>query len=195
MIIKSNKITFYLIFSALLISVIFLISCTKDFSVSNPAIQKLAEKAQQLMKEEKFLEAVGRLESINDLNPNLPKNHYNLGIAYYKNNEYKKAVDSLKKAVKLDKNLKDAYYSIAVIYEDNAVQKIEELEKIDKTKKDKEKFAEIIEEYKNAKDFYISYLKFFDNSEENEAILEKIKEINKEIKEFEKQLESNSNKN
>ena len=167
---------------AILISTVLTTSCDKNLSLSNPDVEKLSQKAEKLMQEGDFQGAIGRLESINDLNPNLAKNHYNLGIAYYKNDQYEKAVNSLKKAIDLDKNLKDAYYTLAVIHEEIALR---EVEKLEKTAGDKEKelngLTKIVENYKQAKDNFVSYLNFVGLTPERERILLKIEELKREI--------------
>lgn len=107
----------------------FLVSCTKV--ISNPDVQTLNQKAVELMNSGDVKGAIARLESINDLNPNFPQNHYNLGVAYYKNEEYKKSIESLKQAISLDKNIADAYYTIGLAYQDIAGKEIEKLDKPD----------------------------------------------------------------
>lgn len=184
-----------LIFSAIFMSIIFMAtSCTNNFSISNPDVKKLTQKAHQLLEEGKYEAAIGRLESINDLDPDFAENHYNLGIAYYRNEQPEKALDSLEKAVNLNKNLVDAYYTTAVIYEDLALKKIKQLDEI---KDDQEKSInltfEIIDDYKNSKNSFISYLKQ-SSTEEKQNIMEKIKEINAEIQTYEEQAESVSKK-
>jgi len=52
----------------------FLVSCTKV--ISNPDVQTLNQRAVELMNSGDVKGAIARLESINDLNPNFPQNHY-----------------------------------------------------------------------------------------------------------------------
>jgi len=170
---------------AILVSSIFITSCGKNLSLSNPDIQKLTDKAQKLMQEGNFEGAIGRLQSINDLNPNLAENHYNLGIAYYKTNQYEKALDSLNKSINLDKDLKDAYYTMAVIQEELAIQETEELEKIEDNKEERiNKLIKITKNYKNARENFTAYLNFIGPTPEREGILEKVNEFNKKIKKY-----------
>lgn len=189
----------------ILITTLLNTSCVKRVSLSNMDVQMLNKKAEQLLQEGDFEGAIGRLESINDLNPNLAENHYNLGIAYYKTNQYEKAVNSLQKAVDLNKNsgsksstlallikkqgnfelygLRDAYYTLSVIHEELAVKNTEELEEI---KSDKEKklnaLIQIGENYQKARNNYESYMSFVPPNEE----------LSKKLDEFNIKLEKNS---
>jgi tetratricopeptide (TPR) repeat protein len=174
---------------AVFVSVLLTTSCEKNLSLSNPDVQKLSQKAQKLVNEGDFQGAIGRLESINDLNPNLAENHYNLGIAYYKNDQYEKAVSSLKKALDLNKELKDAYYTLAVIHEEIALEKTEELKETADNKEAKvNALIKITQHYKYAKDNFVSYLKFISLTPEREQILRKIKEFSEEIEKKSEQL-------
>ncbi len=184
------KISIQKVFPAFIIVVLalFTTSCGKNFSISNPDIQKLTEKAQQLMQEGEFNAAIGRLESINDLNPGLAENNYNLGIAYYKTNQYEKALDSLQKAIVLDNRLKDAYYTLAVIYEEIALKNAEAAEKIEKEEEKIKLLARIKQNYIDAKENYVSYIDLIGLSEERKQVLEKIEEFNEKIKGLDREL-------
>ena len=157
----------------------FLVSCTKV--ISNPDVQTLNQKAVELMNSGDVKGAISRLESINDLNPDFPQNHYNLGVAYYKNEEYEKSIDSLKQAISLDKNLVDAYYTIGLAYQDIAGKEIEKLNKPvgekqvnnqitetldipeEKQLTKKQTLALVVENLKNSKEkhFNLFFLSFF----------------------------------
>jgi len=169
----------------------FLVSCTKV--ISNPDVQTLNQRAVELMNSGDVKGAIARLESINDLNPNFPQNNYNLGVAYYKNEEYEKSVESLKLAISLDKNIADAYYTIGLAYQDMAGKEITKLDKPDKanekhinnqetepseiSKNPEEKkltkseiLALIVDDLKNSKDYYTQYTTLISNSDEKTRI-------------------------
>lgn len=170
-----------------------LVSCTKV--ISNPDVQTLNQKAVELMNSGDINGAIARMESINDLNPNFPQNHYNLGVAYYKNMEYEKAIESLNKAISLDKNLSDAYYTIGLAYQDLANIEIEKLENPEKRKSDEnskkvelpnEIVNKIKENLSNSKEYYTQYLNLTGNSEEKQRIQQEIENINTDLQKYEK---------
>ena len=182
----------------------FLVSCTKV--ISNPDVQTLNQKAVELMNSGDVKGAISRLESINDLNPDFPQNHYNLGVAYYKNEEYEKSIDSLKQAISLDKNLADAYYTIGLAYQDIAGKEIEELNKPvgekqvnnqiaedsnkpeEKQLTKKEILALVVEDLKNSKEYYTQYTDLASNPAEKEKIAQELQNIDLDIKKYEDQL-------
>lgn len=181
----------------------FLVSCTKV--ISNPDVQTLNQKAVELMNSGDVKGAISRLESINDLNPDFPQNHYNLGVAYYKNEEYEKSIDSLKQAISLDKNLVDAYYTIGLAYQDIAGKEIEKLNKpvgekqvnnkIEDSNKPEEKqltkkeiLALVVEDLKNSKEYYTQYTDLASNPAEKEKISQEVQNIDLDIKKYEDQL-------
>ena len=185
---KKLKILFLLVLTP------FLVSCTKV--ISNPDVQTLNQKAVELMNSGDVKGAIARLESINDLNPDFPQTHYNLGVAYYKNQDYEKAITALKQAVDLDKNLADAYYTIGLSYQELAGREAEQLDKPEnKTLSKKEILTQITDNLKNSKDFYTQYINMITGSEEKERIGTEIQNIDSDIKKFEEKLNSGSQKN
>ncbi|HBG48974.1 MAG TPA: hypothetical protein DDW90_05635 [Cyanobacteria bacterium UBA9971] len=190
----------------------FLVSCTKV--ISNPDVQTLNQRAVELMNSGDVKGAIARLESINDLNPNFPQNHYNLGVAYYKNEEYEKSVESLKLAISLDKNIADAYYTIGLAYQDMAEKEITKLDKPDNEKQvnnqesssseasenpeekkltKTEILALVVDNLKNSKDYYTQYTTLISNSDEKTKIEEEIKIIDDDIKKYEEKISSSNN--
>jgi tetratricopeptide (TPR) repeat protein len=165
------------------ICLLLLSGCDGKFSTSNPDIEKLSLKAKELMDKEEYAEAIGRLESINDLNPNLAENYYNLGIAYYKSGQAEKALQSLQKAVNLDNTIKDAYYTMAVIYEELASKVIEENKGLKQTGSG-QIADQLSKNYKNSLDCYISYLKFCNDNEEKDKLMKKIQELTVESNKY-----------
>lgn len=189
----------------------FLVSCTKV--ISNPDVQTLNQRAVELMNSGDVKGAIARLESINDLNPNFPQNHYNLGVAYYKNEEYAKSIESLKKAISLNKNIADAYYTIGLAYQDMAGKEIAKLDKPDNEKQVNNKETEspevsenpeekklsksevlalIIDNLKNSKDYYTQYTDLISNSDEKTKIKEEVKIIDEDIKKYEEKISSSN---
>jgi tetratricopeptide (TPR) repeat protein len=201
---KNIKILFLLALTPLLVS------CTKF--ISNPDIQTLNEKAAELMNSGDIKGAIARLESINDLNPNFPQTNYNLGVAYYKNGEYEKSIESLKQALSLDKNIADAYYTIGLAYQDLAGQEIEKLDKPDNEKSvnnketntseisEEKKLSKpeiltlIVDNLKNSKDYYTQYTNLATTPEEKERINQEIQNIDQDIKKFKEKLSLASKK-
>jgi tetratricopeptide (TPR) repeat protein len=168
------KIKNTLLILTILILPMLTVSCGRSFSVSNPDIRKLTASAQMLMAAEDYKGAAVRLEAINVLNPNLPENNYNLGIAYYRMNEREKAIASMNKALELRKNLPDAYYTLAVIYEDIALEKTTGLEKEKDAQKKADTITGIADSYQKAIDNYDSYLKLTKDPEEQAKVQKKI---------------------
>ena len=172
-------------FFTVIISSLLLTSC------SSLNVQTLNDKAKELMNKGNIDGAIGRLESINDLNPNYPQTHYNLGIAYYKKGDYEKAVNSLNQAIKLDNKLADAYYVLGVIYEDSAlteVQKAKDGNALEKA----EALETIITYFKNAKDSYAQYITLNKATKETEDIKSRIENIDTDINRYEAMLKSKS---
>lgn len=181
---KIKKIIILFLFAA----IPFLTSCNTNV-ISNPDVQTLTNKAAELMEKGDYKGAVSRLESINDLNPNFPQNHYNLGVAYYQTQEYEKAVESLNTAISMDKNIVDAYYTLALAYHEIAVQFMEKLEKPEKSNSDDNKIYEnknkIIENLNSAKENFIEYKGKIADSAESEKIKLEIENIDEELKKYE----------
>jgi len=181
-----------------------LVSCTNI--ISNPDIQKLSDKASQLMSSGDYKGAISRLESVNDLNPNFPQTHYNLGIAYYKDEQFEKAIDSLKTAVNLDKNLADAYYTIALCYSSLAYKQIDEMEKPAKKEtvneseninisekkplSKTEAFSQIIGNLSNSKDYFTQYTAIITSDEDKQRISAEIENLDKDIKKYQEKISS-----
>lgn len=173
----------------------FLVSCTKI--ISNPDVQTLNQKAVEMMNSGDVKGAIARLESINDLNPNFPQNHYNLGVAYFKNEEYEKSIESLKLAIAIDKKLADAYYTVGMAYQELANQEIEKLNNPEKRKSENndnkvelpsDMVNKIKENLNNSKDYYTQYLSLTTNNEEKERLTLEIENIDKDIQKYEKKV-------
>lgn len=160
---------------------------------SNLDIEKLNNKAAELMQQGDIDGAIGRLESIQDLNPNFPPTNYNLGLAYKEKKDYDKSIHYLIRAVELKPDLYQAHLSLAVIYEelsDNLIQ--EEVKKIEKNAPDSvdtlEDIAFTQEQQEKLSQYYIKakialedYLKYAPAPNDKELLKQKIIEFDKKI--------------
>lgn len=184
-----KKIRKIFLFISIILITPLLASCTKF--ISNPDIKLLNEKASQLMQSGDIEGAIARLESINDINPNFSQNNYNLGVAYYKNGKYEKSISALKKAVSLDKSLADAYFTIALSYQEIADKHIEELKNFDKKADSSNKIEEaeklqeeIVKDLESTKQYYTIYLKYAVSDEEKTKIKLEMESIEEEIPKY-----------
>ncbi len=182
---------FYLnIVVGIILSSFMLVSCT------NIDVQTLNTKATFLMQQGDVDGAIARLESINDLNPNLPQNHYNLGVAYYKKQNYEKALNSLQNATKLDHKYTQAYNTIAIIHENIVTDAEDEFEQLKKTKsrtkKIKEQELELIIKITNnlqkAIFAYTSYAEYTDDKEKKKSTKNLIEELKQDILNYNKEI-------
>lgn len=163
---------------------------------SNLDIQKLNNKAAELMQQGDIDGAIGRLESIQDLNPNFPPTNYNLGLAYKEKGDYDKSIHYLTKAVELKPDLYQAHLSLTVIYEelsDTLIQ--EEVDKLEKKDPNSLSSIEDIEfsveqreklsqYYTKAKNSIEDYLKYAPVPEDKELLQQKIVEFEKKISHY-----------
>jgi len=175
-------------------------SCGKI--ISNPDIRTLSQKASELMDAGDYKGAISRLESINDLNSNLPEIHYNLGIAYYNDEDYEKSIQHLKDALKINPKLTDSNYTIALAYQGLYEKQINE---IDNPKKEdennisyendtmpltkKEKMGKAIENLQNAKLFFQNYIDSLNNQDEKDKISVEVLNIDKDIEDVQSRLD------
>jgi len=185
----------------LLLALPLLTSCGKF--ISNPDVQTLSQKASELMEAGDYKGAIARLESINDLNPNLPEIHYNLGIAYYNNGDFEKSISTLKDALRLNNGLIDANYTIALSYQGLFEKQLQDIDN-PKPNEDnnigyendtmpltkKEKMGLAIENIQNAKEFYEKYLDSLTNQDDKDKISIEIFNIDKDIEKAQKRLDN-----
>ena len=111
---------------------ILFVSVLCSACINNIAIQELNNKAQEFMQKGDFQSAISRLESSVDLDGTVFETRYNLGVAYISAQEFKKAQEQLKEAIKIKPDFADSYYSLAVAQESDAL-KILEVEENDGT--------------------------------------------------------------
>lgn len=114
---------------------IAILLCVLFCSCSNLDVQKLNNKASELMQQGDIDGAIARLESIQDLNPNFPQTNYNLGLAYKEKQDLERAVKYLERSIHLKPDFYQAHISLSVINEELADQLISsELEKLQEQK-------------------------------------------------------------
>lgn len=133
-------------------------------------VQTLNKKAVYYMQKSDYDNAIARLVSINDLDPNYPEVHYNLGIAYTKKGDYKKALASLEKAVELKEDMTDAYYSLGVVNEELADRLIEDIDSTAEPLKKEEKTKELNKYVKSIFENYEKFIQLAPEGHEKEKI-------------------------
>lgn len=166
---------------------ILMVMCTTlllsgcEMNLSNFDVQKLNQKANEYMQAGEYDKAASRLEAILDLNPNFPKVHYNLGIAYYHMEEYEKSVEALNSYIDKYADNADAYYTRAIAYEDWAYELLEgdkddedEDENYKPSEEDKIKSTEY---FKNAKADYEKYIELQQDAKDKDEVLKRIGQI------------------
>lgn len=104
---------------------ILFVSVLCSACINNIAIQELNNKAQEFMQKGDFQSAISRLESSVDLDGTVFETRYNLGVAYISAQEFKKAQEQLKEAIKIKPDFADSYYSLAVAQESDALKILE----------------------------------------------------------------------
>lgn len=105
---------------------ILFVSVLCSACINNVAVQELNNKAQEYMQKGDFQGAISRLESSVDLDGTIFETRYNLGVAYISAEEYKKAQEQLKEAIKIKPDFADSYYSLAVAQESDALSVLED---------------------------------------------------------------------
>ena len=105
---------------------ILFVSVLCSACINNIAIEELNNKAQEYMQKGDTKNAICRLESSVDLDGTVFETRYNLGVAYISAEEFKKAQEQLKEAIKLKPEFADSYYSLAVAQENDAMKILEQ---------------------------------------------------------------------
>lgn len=186
----------------LLITILF-VSVISTACINNLAVQELNNKAKEYMANGETEKAICRLRSSIDLDASIFETHYNLGVALIEAKEYKEAQTALLEAIKLKPDFADSYYSLAVSYEGEADQiinntsKEQEQENItqdtqnseDASEPEKKNLTEtdktkIVELYNHAIENYNKYLVKQPEAQDKEKIEEQINYLNKQIKNY-----------
>lgn len=145
--------------SKILVILLMSVSFTGCVTILN--VQTLNKKAAEYMAKEDYDNAIARLVSIIDIDPNHPEVHYNLAMAYVKKEDYEKALTELEKAIELKPSLIDAYYSLGVVNEALAESIIEDMDATVAPLKKEEKRKELS---KYVKGIFINYAKYIELS-------------------------------
>ena len=75
------------------IASILFVAVISTACINNLAVQDLNNKAKAYAEKGDYTQAIERLKSGIDLDPSIFETHYNLGVAYIKNKQYKKAIE------------------------------------------------------------------------------------------------------
>lgn len=158
--------------------------------LSNLDIQKLNNKAAQLMKDGDVDGAIVRLIAINDLDPTFPQTYYNLGIAYLQKEDYPKSIENLNKAIELKNNFPQAYYTLGVIYEDLATTTEESLKQKGVAQQKKEEGQKLISDnLNNSIQNYSKYLEISPTAEDKNEIQSKLEYLKQELTKYPQPIE------
>ena len=110
---------------SLFLAILFVsVLCTA--CINNIAVQELNNKAQEYMQKGDVKSAICRLESSVDLDGSIFETRYNLAVAYIEAQEFQKAQKELEEALKINPEYADAYFSLAIAQENNALKVLEE---------------------------------------------------------------------
>lgn len=181
----------------LLITVLF-VSVISTACINNLAVQELNNKAKEYMANGETEKAICRLRSSIDLDTSIFETHYNLGVALIENKEYTEAQTALENAIKLKPDFADSYYSLAVAFENEADELINNTKKVDETAVDKAAAADkaakkelteaektkVVEFYNSAIDSYNKYLVKAPDAQDKEKITSQIEYLNNQIKKY-----------
>ena len=98
--------------------------------INNFAIQELNNKAKAYLDAGDAEKAICRYKSSLDLDASVFETNYNLGVAYITIKSYSEAINILKNAIKINPEIPDTYYSLAVAQENigfNIINGVEEV--------------------------------------------------------------------
>ena len=173
----------------LLVSILF-ISVISTACINNLAVQELNMKAKSYMDKGQYQEAIERLKASADLDDSLFETHYNLAVAYTQAEDYLNAVKSYEKAISINPDFADSYYSMAVainnlavdlkdctvlIDENGELYKAEEID--DECKPDKDVLSKIDALKEESVQYFETYLEKNPNSADADEVREQIKKL------------------
>ena len=169
--------------------------------INNFAIQELNNKAKAYLDSGETDKAICRYKSSLDLDSSVFETNYNLGVAYITKKSYSEAVETLKNATKINPEVADTYYSLAVAQENlgfNKINGINEDTGVNCTGDLEEKAMVITDTPKNIKlsesdkkevselfmlaiDNYNHYLSISPNATDKDKVAARIEDLNKEL--------------
>lgn len=183
----------------LLITILF-VSVISTACINNLAVQELNNKAKEYMANGETEKAICRLRSSIDLDTSIFETHYNLGVALIENKEYSEAQASLENAIKLKPDFADAYYSLAMAFENQADAIINKSDDSQKDVSDEDNATsadnkaqkqltesektKIVELYNSAIDNYNKYLVKQPEAQDKDKITAQIDFLNNEIRKY-----------
>lgn len=143
-----------------------------------------------LLKRGKVKEALIALKKLSKLNPNDYRNYLHLGNAYLANKEFLEAKDSYERSLFLNQDNKDVIFNLGILYYDNEIPKLKNIERY---KKAKEYFSVFIGKKnidEGRKKEALNYIKSLENKiEKEEEIIKSMNEQPEEVLEEEQKIE------
>lgn len=88
----------------------------RRFSSLSANERKLLNSGIKKLQSEDVTGAIIDFQNLTNLHPNLAIAHYNLGLAYSKNNQLPQAINCWEKSVSIDNKYADAYYNLGLAY-------------------------------------------------------------------------------
>ena len=176
---------------------VLLVAVVSTACINNFAVRDLNNKAQSYMQQGDYPQAIERLKSSLDLDPNVYETHYNLAIAYTKAEDYLNASEQYEKALELKPNEPDVFYSLATAQNNLAIDieqgriRLNVDGKLYKPNPDEIDFSEkyemsdkeheFVAEYKKAAVLnYQKYLELSPNAQDKDEVEKQIEALTKE---------------
>ena len=183
----------------LLIGSILIVAVVSTACINNIAVQDLNNKAKSYMEQGDYTQAIERLKSSIDLEPEIFETHYNLAVAYTKAEDYPKAVDQYEQALKLKPNSADVFYSLATAQNNLAVDmtqgkirlnpenelytpKADDIDFSEKYKPSAKELETIDQYYNLAIENYQKYLELEPNAQDKQEVEDQIEAIKRGLK-------------
>ena len=173
---------------------VLLVAVVSTACINNFAVRDLNNKAEVYMQKGDYAQAIERLKSSIDLDPNVYETHYNLAVAYTKAEDYINASEQYEKALERKPNDPDTFYSLATAQNNLAVDieqgriRLNVDGKLYKPAPDEkyemsDKEKEFVAEYKKAAVLnYQKYLEISPKAPDKDAVEKQIEALTKEDK-------------
>ena len=174
-----------------IIILVLLVSVFTTACINNFAVQELNNNAKEFINKGDTEAAICRLKSSIDLDANVWETHYNLAIAYLTSKNYEEAQKEFQTTLNLNPEQTDAYYSLAISYEQQAEEMIratKDAEEEDTQEADTEKelptTEAIVEKLTEANKYYSTYLQKSAGKQDTASISDRISAIEKQIEDL-----------